>query len=131
MNAKILLCDDSEDIIMITKFILEGEGFKVIIATNTIEISELIKKEKGIDLVLMDIGLPPAGGEAAVREIKNNPGTEDVPVLLLSGQENLDEIARDLNATGYLLKPYDGKSLVKIIEDTLQINSKSHMSYRA
>jgi DNA-binding response OmpR family regulator len=126
MTVKILLCDDSEDMVMITRFILEGEGYKVLVAKTTDQITELIKQD-GISLVLMDINLPPKGGEAAVAEVRKNPKTSDVPVLLLSGQENLDELAEKLSATGYLRKPYDGKSLIRIIKDTLRINDRKHL----
>jgi CheY-like chemotaxis protein len=125
MGAKILMCDDSEDMIMITKFILEGEGYKVTVASNTNEISKQIR-EGEFNLVLMDIGLPPDGGIAAVKEIQNNPATSDVPILLLSGQEGLSDLAEKLGVAGSLSKPYDGKSLVKKIKETLQIHSATH-----
>lgn len=123
----VLLCEDSEDVILITTFLLESEGFNVEVARNTSEIPPKAR-DKHPELILMDLELPSIGGEAAISKLRDDSNTKDIPILLLSGRENLESIARKLMADGYIHKPYDAIVLITAINVIIQSKVENNRS---
>jgi two-component system cell cycle response regulator DivK len=71
------------------------------------------------DLILMDVQLPKMSGLDATRELRANPRTAGVPILIvtsyaLSGDE---QKARDAGATAYIAKPYSPRDLLSKIRE--------------
>jgi len=84
---------------------LVREGFEFIEATNGIEGLNKVMSENP-DLVLLDLMLPRKNGFDVLKDIKANPNTKDIPVIILSnlGQESDVKEALDLGAQDYLIK---------------------------
>lgn len=55
----------------------------------------------------MDLWIPEMGGEHAVNLLKGNADTKDIPILLFSANDAIQEISDRLKADGYISKPFD------------------------
>jgi two-component system cell cycle response regulator DivK len=69
------------------------------------------------DLVIMDIQLPKLSGLDATRELRADPATADIPIVVITSfaLAGDDDKARDAGATAYLAKPYSPRELLEII----------------
>lgn len=125
MNQKILIIEDDRFLRKIYKNKLESEGFEVL---------EAIEGEEGVhkviaeqpDLVVLDLMLPRKDGFDVLVDIKKDPATKDIPVIILTVLGQASDIKRglDLGATNYLIKGQtDLNQVVKVIKDALGIKS--------
>src|SRR3989344_6967219 len=102
--AKIFIVEDDVTLAQIYKQNLESGGHEVAIISDIKAVAE-IRLQKP-NLVLLDIIMPQVNGLDILREIKADPATADIPVLLLTNVAENESIAKGLEygAYGYLLK---------------------------
>jgi len=76
------------------------------------------KRSRSLKVVFLDLQLPIVNGLDVLREIKSNPQTNQLPVVILtSSKEDPDiETAYDLGANSYVVKPVDFSNFVKALE---------------
>ncbi|MDO9231330.1 MAG: response regulator [bacterium] len=121
-NKKILIIEDEETLQKALAQYLEEENFEVFGAMDGEKGIAMVKKEKP-DLVLLDIILPKKDGFQVLEEIKQNEDTKNIPVILLTNLESIDDIQKafDKGATTYLVKSeYKLEDIVKKINETLK-----------
>ncbi|MFZ2975774.1 MAG: response regulator [Candidatus Moraniibacteriota bacterium] len=121
-NKKILIIEDEETLQRALTQYLEEENFEVFGAMDGEKGIEMVKKEKP-DLVLLDIILPKKDGFKVLEEIKQDETTKNIPVILLTNLESIDDIQKafDKGATTYLVKSeYKLEDVVKKINETLK-----------
>lgn len=121
-NKKILIIEDEETLQRALTQYLEEENFEVFSAMDGEKGIEMVKKEKP-DLVLLDIILPKKDGFQVLEEIKQEETTKNIPVILLTNLESIDDIQKafDKGATTYLVKSeYKLEDVVKKINETLK-----------
>ncbi len=68
------------------------------------------------NLILIDLWIPEIGGEKATELLKGNPMTSHIPVLLFSANSDIGEICKQVNADGYIAKPFNLVAFKEIIE---------------
>ena len=119
MMKKILLCDDDGDIVTLMQIIIKGMGYQFASVERINDVKSLVEQENP-DLVLMDLWIPDIGGEQAVKILKENNSTKDIPVLLFSASEKLVERATEIGADGCIQKPFDVRFLKDKIASMLQ-----------
>lgn len=104
-KIKILLVEDDQDLqeMYETKFAMEG--FEVVKAENGAEALNKVDLEKP-RIVLLDIVMPEVDGFQTLRDLRVNPKTKDIPVILLTnlGQEGDIKRGMELGAADYLIK---------------------------
>lgn len=102
----VLHVDDDVASLMMAEGALEDAGFDVLHAENGIEAIESFKNQEP-DLVIMDAIMPIMDGFAAIEDMRSLPGGEHVPILMITGLDDLESITRayDLGATDFLTKP--------------------------
>ena len=117
---KILIADDKSRVVELVKATLEGEDYQVIDASDGREALEKIDKQKP-DLVLLDIIMPKMDGFEVLRDLKGDPKTKDIAVIMLTakGQKLDKHKGRRLGAQGYIVKPFSPSSLLKKIKEIL------------
>ncbi len=117
---KILIADDRSEVVELVKVTLEGEGYRTIDASDGSEALEKIRLEKP-DLILLDIVMPKMDGFEVLSEIRKDPKTKDIPIIMLTakGQKSDQEKGKELGATGYIIKPFSPSILLRRIEEIL------------
>ncbi len=105
--VKILVAEDERDIRELIAFTLRFAGFEVALASNGAEAVEKVSASIP-DLILMDVRMPRMTGYQACEALKENPATQDIPVVFLSakGQESEIQEGLEAGAKEYILKPF-------------------------
>ena len=116
MKKAILIYDDDEEILLLCKIILKKHDYHVHTLSHCDDVLADVIKLKP-DLILMDLWIPEMGGEKAVRILKNNPDTKEIPVFLFSANADIKDICEKVNASGYLAKPFDLKAFIEMIQN--------------
>ena len=115
-QVKILIVDDMEAIVDITKSLLESFGFKQFLTANNVEKAyELFKSEKP-DIVITDWHMdPPPDGMDLILKIRKGADSPNpyVPIIMMTGfaAKARVEKARDMGVTEILIKPFKAKDL--------------------
>ena len=119
---KILVVDDEKDLIETLKYRLEDAGYIVLVALDGLEGLEKAK-EFVPDIILLDIMMPRMDGYQACRALKHDSGTKHIPVVILTakGQEIDKQKAKEAGADGYIVKPFEGKDLIKKLNEFLKV----------
>lgn len=107
MAKRILVIDDDEDILSILDIIFGDEGYEPILykTGTTAEHIKILHP----DLILLDVriaGFDKTGPEIC-SEIKSQLELSNIPVLLLSAETNVGELAQACGANGFVNKPFD------------------------
>jgi len=119
-DRTILNVEDNEFNRKIVRQLLAKTSYRLREA-NDGEAGMALARESPPDLILMDIQLPKISGLEATRQLKNDPRTAAVPIIVitsfaLSGDE---QKAKDAGATAYLAKPYSPRELLAKIREIL------------
>lgn len=118
MQQCVLIYDDDIEILKVCKVILESQNYRVETlpsCENVVTDIDVIKP----DIILMDLWIPGAGGENAIRIIHENPFIKHIPVILFSANDQIEKISKRVNANGYLKKPFDIVALRQTIKKYL------------
>lgn len=120
MSANILTVDDSASIRLTTKVTLTNAGYSVTEAVNGAE-GLAAAKGSSFDLIVTDLNMPVMDGLTMIEELRKLPGQAGVPIIFLTTESDADLKARAkaAGATGWLTKPFDPESLVKIVKKVL------------
>ena len=102
----ILFVDDETDFVEMMKFRLEKEGYIVVPARNGEDALGKLEQIKP-DLIILDINMPKMGGLEFYNRIITQHGRARYPVLVLTARADLDELFKDIEAEGFLQKPFD------------------------
>lgn len=117
----ILVVEDEHDIRELISYTLEKEGYLVLSAADGLSGLEKAK-ERGPDLILLDIMLPDLDGLEVCRRIRKDEGTESIPVIMLTAKaEDTDVVTGlELGADDYIAKPFSPRVLIARIRSVLR-----------
>src|SRR5581483_4713556 len=106
---KILLADDDLDLLDVTGYALERDGFVVVTASNGEQALQRWEEQEP-DVVILDVRMPRMSGIEVCRRIRERSET---PVIMLSGSGDEDLILRafELGADDYVTKPFSLRQL--------------------
>ena len=104
-HQRITIIEDDEILAKVLSEELEERGFKILRAKDGVEGLELVTDKKP-DLVLLDLLIPRKNGFSVLEELKANPSTPAIPVIILSMLGHDDEIKKglQLGANDYIVK---------------------------
>ena len=113
MSATILVIDDDPVILQLLQVNFEMEGFTVITAADGQEGVERTRADRP-DVIVSDVMMPRKSGLELVAELKGDPATSSIPVLLLTAKAQQADIASGLEqgADDYVTKPFEPLELV-------------------
>jgi two-component system phosphate regulon response regulator PhoB len=119
--ANILVVDDEPDIREVIRFALEGADFRVLEAGHADDARKLLLSEHP-DLVLLDWMLPGRSGLELARQLKQNPKTRALPIIMVSARgEEEDRIkGLDTGADDYIAKPFSPREMVARVNAVLR-----------
>ena len=116
-NPVIFVVDDSKTIQIKLARLVKSHGYEVRSAFDGLQALALFDAEMP-DLLITDIEMPNLDGKELIKKLYENDVTYQIPVLAISGHNNLDEILSDFkNVHGTFLKPWDESLLVGKIKD--------------
>jgi len=109
----VLVIDDDPVILELLRVNFEIEGFDVISAADGEEGFKRAQAERP-DIVISDIMMPRRDGLQLLTDLKADPSTADLPVILLSAKAQKTEVQHglDLGADDYITKPFDPLELI-------------------
>lgn len=121
MTATILVIDDEPDVRILCKVNLEFEGYRVVEAWDGEMGLEMVKTEKP-DLILLDLMMPTLGGWDVMQQLKEDPETASIPIVLLTAKADEASQLRgwEEGVLDYVTKPFNPMSLAKYVEAALE-----------
>lgn len=116
-----MVIDDSETNNLLIKSIFEEKGgYRIFTERSGVKALDYVERYQP-DLILLDIIMPRKDGITVLKELKSNPGTKDIPVVVVSARidQALIEKLMDLGASDYIRKPIGLNHLYDRIENFL------------
>jgi CheY-like chemotaxis protein len=104
--AHLLLVDDNKDLVNVLGEILRGEGHEVHTASTGEEGLIVLRSASLPDAVVLDVDMPVLNGPGmAHKMLRHDGGEEKIPIILMSGREDLPKIAQQMGTSYFLAKP--------------------------
>ena len=126
MPKEILIVDDEPSIVVPIQFLMEQQGYSVLVAENGEDALDVIYKYKP-DLILLDIMLPRIDGYEVCEIVRLNPEYRDVKIIFLTAKGREVEIAKGLalGADAYIVKPFSNTELVAKVKELLDTTNEN------
>ncbi len=120
MTKTILIADDEPNIVISLEYLLEREGYRVVVARDGQEALEALERSAP-DLVLLDVMLPRRSGYEVCQQIRENPALQQVRIVMLTAKGREVEVSKGLaiGADAYVTKPFSTKELLAQIRAQL------------
>lgn len=121
-EKKTIVCvEDESEMIDLVRLILSRKGYEVIGAGGGREGLDTIKQVQP-DLILLDLMMPDMDGWDVYQQIKANPDTSDIPVIVVTAKaQNIDRVLglHIAKVNDYISKPFSPQELVESVERVL------------
>lgn len=120
-RSKVVIIEDEPDIVEVISYNLKREGFQVASAGRGDEGLNLVRNLSPA-LVVLDLMLPGMDGLSVCQQIKSDPITRDVPIIIVSakGEESDVVIGLGLGADDYLAKPFSPRELLARVKAVIR-----------
>ena len=116
--SKIVIVDDSKDLLEVLKFFLEEKGHQIETVSSYSDLISVIKTFSP-DLIILDIYLQGEDGRQICKELRKYEATKYLCILMFSASSKALVNYKDYGADGYLEKPFGLNEIVEKIETTL------------
>lgn len=128
-NKQIVVVEDEPDILEVLCYNLQREGLKVFKSLDGAEGLALIK-QKIPDLVLLDLMLPSMDGLEICRQLKANPLTQDIPIIMVTakGEESDVVLGLGIGADDYIPKPFSPRELIARVKAVIRRGERTKKS---
>ncbi|MDR1020479.1 MAG: response regulator [Synergistaceae bacterium] len=123
-RKKIILVDDTPIILKLARNTLMGQ-YDVFTMPNAKKLFGFLEETKP-DLILLDVMMPEMNGYEAIRLLKANPDTADIPVIFLTSKSDASSEIEGLSlgAVDYIVKPFSPQILLKRVELQIQLEDQ-------
>jgi len=112
-KMKIVVVEDDQDILQLLAYNMQASGFEVLTSRDGFEALSVVRRSLP-DLVILDLMLPSLDGFEVCKELKRDPETKRIPILMLTARgEEVDRIVGlELGADDYVVKPFSPRELI-------------------
>jgi DNA-binding response OmpR family regulator len=120
-KSSVLIVEDDKDILQLLSYSIQLSGFDVLTSGDGLEALALARRSLP-DLILLDLMLPGLDGFDVCKELKRDPETKRIPILMLTARgEEVDRIVGlELGADDYVVKPFSVRELILRIRAILR-----------
>ena len=118
MPKNILIVDDDRLSTALIRFSLKGSDYAVEVAEDGAKALEVLGRFTP-DLIVLDVHMPKMSGFEFMSELKRIPGGGDIPVIMMTANDNMQDIFFAEGVKGYLVKPVDPVKLETKIREAL------------
>ncbi len=120
-QKKILIADDNENIRDALTYLLEDEGYELLLAKDGAETLRIVR-ERRPDILFLDIMMPEMNGYDVCRAIKGDPDLKGTYVIMLTakGQIAEQERGREVGADEYIVKPFSPMDILTKVKTLCQ-----------
>lgn len=125
MAKKILIVDDAVEMLQLIRVMLEQEGYQVISAENGKDGLTKARQERPV-LIITDVLMPEMDGFVYFKELRKDPVTAPIPVLILTARGKMEDTFRAMGVNGFLVKPFNADQLLSEVEKRIGSVSKAH-----
>lgn len=105
MNKKILVIDDNTEILFVIQEALQLKGYDVVTKETYSGAREIERMSP--DMIYLDVSLLNRDGREIARQLKRNPGTKNIPIIMLTAHTNAEALSKEACADGFLTKPFE------------------------
>lgn len=105
--SKILVVDDESNMRFLLRMTLEPEGFEIVEAHHGAEALERVREERPT-VIVTDLMMPVMNGRELIRQLRSDPGTSSIPIVVVSAGDNVEVEGAD----AFLPKPFDLDALI-------------------
>ncbi|GAA4095066.1 response regulator [Mucilaginibacter panaciglaebae] len=123
-NKRVLVVDDDNDILDIMEEILTYEGYGVSSLDDTDDIFSEINRNRP-DLIILDYILKGINGGEICHQIKTNPNTSDIPVILISAYPRVFGSLSNYGCNAFIAKPFDLNDITGRITELISISQNA------
>jgi DNA-binding response OmpR family regulator len=117
---RILVVEDEESLLKLESILLSSKGYSVTGVMDGKSALEEVRANKP-DLVILDIMLPEIDGFEVCRQIKEDPDTSHIPVLILTAKKNNQDMerGRQVGCDVYMTKPFKSAKVLDMVQELL------------
>ena len=112
---RLLVVDDNPDILEILQIAFEARGFEVLTIPDGEQTFKSVESFKP-DVILLDVFLGTVNGIDICNELKSNPGTKDISIVMFSAHSKSDDVLKLCSADAFVGKPFNIFHLTEVIE---------------
>lgn len=120
MSAKILIADDEPNILLSLEFLMQREGYQVLVARDGQQALDAILQQRP-DLVLLDVMMPKKSGFDVLQAVREHDEIAGLRILMLTAKGRDTDMAKGLalGADDYMTKPFSTRELVEKVRALL------------
>ena len=120
MTTKILIADDEPNIVISLEYLLQREGYAVLVARDGQEALDTIAREQPA-LVLLDVMMPHKTGIEVCQAVRADEALQGTKILMLTAKGRETDVAKGmaLGANAYMTKPFSTRELVQKVAELL------------
>ena len=119
--TRVLVVEDERDLQEVIRYNLRELGYEVVVSERGAPVPAMVREQRP-DLVLLDLMLPDVSGLEVCRNLKSDPATRGIPVVMVTAKgEEVDRVVGfELGADDYVVKPFSVRELLLRVQAVLR-----------
>lgn len=120
MTHTVLIADDEPNIVVSLEFLMQREGYQVLVARDGAQALDMIRRERPA-LVLLDVMMPGKSGFEVCQAVRADDALAGMKIVLLTAKGRDSDVAKGmaLGADAYVIKPFSTKELAARVRELL------------